>query len=154
MNISLEMIDELRKRANVSYEEAKNALEKCNGDVLEALVYLEKHSKVKVEEDNSLLTKIKKLLAKGNSTKFIVKKKEKVAISVPVTLVGVVTIMAPHITILSLGIGLVAGYRIKFEGKNGEDMKVNKTFDKISVVVDTAKRKLTEDDVNKTSATK
>ncbi|GIM28775.1 hypothetical protein CPJCM30710_14410 [Clostridium polyendosporum] len=149
MNINLELIDELRKRANVSYEEAKAALEKCNGNILEALVYLEKQNKVKSEEDNSLLTKMKKLLAKGNSTKFIVKKKENIAISVPVTLAGVVTVVAPHITILSLGIALIAGYRIKFEGKNGENMKVNKTFDKISVAVDTAKKKLTEDDASK-----
>ena len=35
-----EKVDMLRERANVSYEEAKNALEKSNGDVLEAMILL------------------------------------------------------------------------------------------------------------------
>ncbi len=38
MNVSLEQIDLLRKRANVSYEEAKEVLEKFDGDIIEALV--------------------------------------------------------------------------------------------------------------------
>ena len=42
MSVNLELIDELRKRANVSYEDARDALEKCNGDMVEALIYLEK----------------------------------------------------------------------------------------------------------------
>ena len=42
METTLEKIDEVRKRANVSYGEAKEALESCNGDVVEALIYLEK----------------------------------------------------------------------------------------------------------------
>ena len=46
MNVSLEQIDLLRKRANVSYEEAKEVLEKFDGDIIEALVYLEKNKKV------------------------------------------------------------------------------------------------------------
>lgn len=40
--ITIEQIDELRKRLDVSYEEAKEALEACNGDMLEAIIYLEK----------------------------------------------------------------------------------------------------------------
>lgn len=45
MSISIEQIDLLRKRANVGYKEAKEALEKCNGDIVEALSYLEEQNK-------------------------------------------------------------------------------------------------------------
>lgn len=38
----LEMVEELRKRVNVSYEEAKAALEENNWDLLEAIMALEK----------------------------------------------------------------------------------------------------------------
>ena len=40
-NITLEQIDLIMKRANVTYTEAKEALEKCGGDTVEALIYLE-----------------------------------------------------------------------------------------------------------------
>ena len=42
----LEKIERLRERANVSYEEAKNALESADGDLLDAIVLLEKQGKV------------------------------------------------------------------------------------------------------------
>ena len=42
----LEKLDKLRERANVSYEEAKEALTISNGDLLDAIVYLEKSGKV------------------------------------------------------------------------------------------------------------
>ncbi len=47
MNITLESIDELRVRANVGYKEAKEALTQTDGDMVEALVYLEEQHGVK-----------------------------------------------------------------------------------------------------------
>lgn len=43
----LEKVEKLRQRANVTYEDAKNALEACEWDMLDAMVYLEKLGKVK-----------------------------------------------------------------------------------------------------------
>ena len=45
-----EMVEKLRTKANVSYEEAKAALEKTDWDVLDALVLLENEGKVKDAE--------------------------------------------------------------------------------------------------------
>lgn len=45
MSITLEKIDMIMQRANVSYKEAKEALEKHNGDILEALIELEAEQK-------------------------------------------------------------------------------------------------------------
>jgi hypothetical protein len=39
------MVEKLRERANVSYEDAKLALDACGGDMLEAVIYLEKQGK-------------------------------------------------------------------------------------------------------------
>ena len=43
---TLEQVEKLRTMANVSYDEAKTALDAVNGDLLEAIIYLEKQGKV------------------------------------------------------------------------------------------------------------
>jgi len=43
---TLEQVERLREKANVSFEEAKAALEATDGDLLNALIYLEKQGKV------------------------------------------------------------------------------------------------------------
>ncbi len=43
---TLEQVEKLREKANVSFEEAKAALDACNGDLLDALIYLEKQGRV------------------------------------------------------------------------------------------------------------
>lgn len=43
---TLEQVEKLREKAHVSFEEAKAALDAVNGDLLDALIYLEKEGKV------------------------------------------------------------------------------------------------------------
>ncbi|MPM34684.1 hypothetical protein SDC9_81271 [bioreactor metagenome] len=43
---TLEQVEKLREKANVSFEEAKAALDACNGDMLDAVIYLERQGKV------------------------------------------------------------------------------------------------------------
>ncbi|MCR5216536.1 MAG: hypothetical protein K6C69_06325 [Lachnospiraceae bacterium] len=43
----LEKVEKLRDRANVTYEEARDALKECNGDLLDAMVLLEHQGKTK-----------------------------------------------------------------------------------------------------------
>lgn len=156
MTINMEQIDELRKRANVSYEDAKEALEKCNGDLLEALVYLENQNKIKNDtadcEQHGFMARLKKLIKKGNETKFTITKNEKVVLSIPVTLAVILTVIATYVVIFALVIALFTGHKFKFESKNGEDMKVNETLDKISVAVNDVKKTFTEDSTKDTSA--
>ncbi len=48
--ITLEQVEQLRQRANISYDEAKEALEETNGDMLQAMVNLEKRNRIKAPE--------------------------------------------------------------------------------------------------------
>ena len=48
--VTLEQVEKLREHANISYEEAKKALEETNGDILEAIVNLEKQNRIKAPE--------------------------------------------------------------------------------------------------------
>ena len=44
-NITLEQVEKLRTHANVSYEDARAALEATGGDMLEAIIRLEKEGR-------------------------------------------------------------------------------------------------------------
>ncbi|MEW8995094.1 ubiquitin [Clostridium sp.] len=43
----IKLVDTLRDKTNISYEEAKSALENSNWDILDAMLYLEEHGRVK-----------------------------------------------------------------------------------------------------------
>ena len=51
-----EKVDKLRERANVSYEEAKNALDRANGDILDAMIILEREGKTRQQGSESYST--------------------------------------------------------------------------------------------------
>lgn len=51
MEITLEQVEKLRARAELSYEEARALLEKCGGSVLDALIALERQGKAPAPED-------------------------------------------------------------------------------------------------------
>lgn len=52
-----EKVEKLREVANVSFEEAKAALEEANGDVLDAMILLEKRGKTSTEKSSEYSTK-------------------------------------------------------------------------------------------------
>lgn len=52
----LEKVEKLRQRADVSYEEAREALEASGWDLLDAMVYLEKKGKVKPPQQETYTT--------------------------------------------------------------------------------------------------
>jgi hypothetical protein len=142
MNINLEQIEALRARANVGYEEAKAALEICNGDIVEALIYLEKQNKVKAEKksctESSFFSSVKQLIKKCNRIKFIIKKEDNIIINLPLTIVILMTMLLTPFVAIGLIAALVTNHKIRFQKPDGGDMEINKTFDKMSTAVTTA----------------
>ena len=53
MKISVDKIDKLRERKDVSYEKAKEALEHSEGDLLDAIIYLEEKENKKQNKNQS-----------------------------------------------------------------------------------------------------
>ena len=53
----MEKVERLREKANVTYEEAKAALEETGGDLLDAIVMLERQGKVKEPAQSTFSTK-------------------------------------------------------------------------------------------------
>lgn len=50
-----EMIKVLMEKANVSYEEAEEALKECDFDLLDSIIYLERKGKIKNNESNTII---------------------------------------------------------------------------------------------------
>ena len=54
---NFEKVEKLREHANVTYEEAKEALENSNWDILDAMIYLEKNGKTRESQRAEYSTK-------------------------------------------------------------------------------------------------
>ncbi len=55
---TIEQVEKLRQKANVTYDEAKTALDAANGDMLDAIIYLERAGKIQPPvNDGSYSTK-------------------------------------------------------------------------------------------------
>lgn len=147
MSVNLEQIEMLKARANVSYGEAKELLEKCNYSVVDALIELEKQSKVnppktEAAPENCCGGTIKKvfklgerLFHKGNETKFVISKADHKIVDLPVNIVILSTIIAAPLTVLGVIGALVTSHKIRFSQAGREDLKINQTMDKISNAV-------------------
>lgn len=133
MEISLENIDNVVKRTNVTYREAKDALEKNNGDVIEAIIYIEQKNKSLGEslsnKGDQLIDKVKEILKKGNVTKIIVKKDNEIIMNLPITAGIVGTIVSAPLALVGLGAAVLSKCSIEIVKEDGEVINVNKEVD-------------------------
>ena len=114
MDITLEKVDLVKERTGASYSEAKEALVISNGDVLDAIIYLEqklkkenidfkeeaKEESYKTETIEELKVWLKDLINKGNVTRIKVSKDGKKLVDVPVNAgiaAGIIAIVIPPI---------------------------------------------------------
>ncbi|SHK53794.1 DUF4342 domain-containing protein [Tepidibacter formicigenes] len=129
MEITLEKIDEIMKRMNVSYEKAKEALTNANGDVVDALIYLEKKDigifKGINEKSNEIIEKLKEVLKKGNVTKVMVEKDGDVLLNLPVTVGAIGLVLGPVATIVGVSAAMVSKYKIKIVKDDGETLDLS-----------------------------
>ncbi|AKL94188.1 transcriptional regulator [Clostridium aceticum] len=156
MSIDLETVDLLRKRANVSYEEAKKALEESNGDLVEALIFLEKANKTKPEKNCEAETMLKGIsnfakstIKKGNDTRLIVSKKDNNILNLSMTVTVIASIIAPVIPLAGLPLAFLTNHKIRIKKKDGEDMKVNVVLDKVSSTVNAMVNQTTKETIEK-----
>jgi hypothetical protein len=135
MSVNLESIDMLRERTGATYEEAKEALENCNEDMVEALVYLERNKKIKAEpkakcnRGRALIGWIKSVISKGNRTKLDVTKNEKSVVRIPLTILALIIVFAPHLSVIALIVALFTEHRFQVIKETGESVALQKMFD-------------------------
>jgi len=133
MKVTLEQIDELRKRVNVSYEEAKKTLEKNDGDLIKSIIELEKKKGSKDQKKGGFTNAANKLLA----LKLSIKNREgDTILNVPVVIVLLTFLMSFWTVIILLALALVTScqinvYRDKGINVNNIKKNVKETVDRI-----------------------
>ncbi len=151
--ITLEMIDEVRKRADVSYKEAKDALEAVGGDPVEAIILLEskKHKGIGdnvTEMGNEILETLKSLVKKGNLTRITLEKEGKSAVDIPIVAGALGAVFFTPATVAAILASLVAGYQLKIVKDDGSIIDIkDMTEDTIQTVktrVDEIKTRLSK----------
>lgn len=149
--ITIEQIDTVKTRANVGYKEAKEILEKFDGDVVQAILYLEEENKIKSEikiANTSYFKKAKNLVSKLNKIIVEIYKNEKTVLRIPMSLAIIFCIIGLPAVIVGLVLSIFTGHRIKIENSNGEGYEINETLDKVSdKALDLAKK--ATDEINK-----
>ena len=148
-NITLEQVDKVRERCDVSYAEAKEALEISNGDVLEAIIYIEQNQQKENENEkdenfnskfntvsiDELKILIKSIIEKGNVTRIKIKKDEKEILDIPVNAgiaASVVAITIPPILAAAVIAAIATQITIEITREDGSVEVVNKYVTKVA----------------------
>lgn len=126
----LEKIDVIRERLGVTYKEAREALQEKDGEVVEALVWLEEkqHSGWTgrlQERGEEMMTQVRTMFEKSNNTKIKVKQGEKTLFEIPASVgaLGVVGALANTPFAIMAGIGTIAAManQVTFEVDKAEE---------------------------------
>jgi len=137
--VTLEQVDQLRKRTNCSYEEAKYLLEKHNGDVLEAIVEFEKsrhgrnytynngccdNSEWK-KQSGQFWKKFKELIQKGFENRVVIEDKNNVLLQVSINILLLFIIIVPYITIPIILLLMILGYKVSVKKAKGDEVNIS-----------------------------
>ncbi|WP_408070178.1 DUF4342 domain-containing protein [Butyrivibrio sp. JL13D10] len=89
MNITLEAIEKVMELTGVEYKTAKEALEKTEGNVDEAIKLIQPQTTDIGDDIKKLMDKLKKTVEEGNVDRIQIKKDDEIVLSVPVN-VGII----------------------------------------------------------------
>ena len=153
MEITLEKIELVKDRTGVGYKEAKDALEKTDGSVVDAIILIEEtidDSTKETEKKNvQILDTIKEAVRKGNVSKIVIKKDGDIVMNLPVNIGIIGTVLFPWAAIGGCIAALGTKCSIELVKEDGGVVnvsdKASKTFetvkDKGSVIYDEVKDK-------------
>ncbi len=162
----MEMVEKLRQHANVSYEEAKAALEAANWDMLDAMIELERQGKVRAgaaydtgrgngtqyEKVNAtasakrehtgwknFCSSVRSLFRKSCQNSFRVTRNGNELISVPILVMIVLMIACFWILLPVLVVALFFNCRYSFVGPDFKDESVNRAMGKATDAAESIK---------------
>ncbi len=118
MSISLDQIDLIMKRTTATYTEAKDALERSNGDVVEALALLEKEGKATRRTNaHSTQEQINTYVDTLKTTHFVLSKDDHDYIHAPLLAVLITMVLCFHVSVIALIVALICGFKFKLTDK-------------------------------------
>ncbi|MCY6371809.1 DUF4342 domain-containing protein [Clostridium ganghwense] len=132
-DISLEKIDIVRERTGVTYTEAKEALEACEGNVVDALIYIERNQH-NIKEDlyttkEEFAKWLKDTVKKGNVNRIVIKKDEKIVADIPVNAgvaAGIVALAIPSLAVIGVLTAVFTKITVEIVKSDGTVEVVNK----------------------------
>ncbi len=169
MDITLEQVEKVHSCTGASYEEAKAALEATGGNVLDAVILLEKQGKTgpvggdystrgagagpegparrRTVNWNEVRRALKSLLANCLAISLEIWKGGRMTCMIPLIVALILCLVAPYAVFGLAVVGLCFGYTIHISGKgtDGWGDKVNQVMDQIGDVVSDAVSQLRGD---------
>lgn len=128
-DITIEKIDMVVERTGASYRDAKEALEKSKGNVVDALVYIESKNKSWGEDISHkgevVLEKLKEAIRKGNVTRVLVKKNGEIIMNIPITAGAIGSFLAPPVALIGLTAAVASSCTIEIVKEGGEIVNIN-----------------------------
>lgn len=166
---NFEKVEKLREKANVTYEEAKAALEATEWDLLDAVVLLEQEGKVNrnsahhstkeepAEEESApkkekrvymrrkIVNILKNLLRIGCENQMIISRKGEQVVALPVIAVIVLLLCTNLLVPILLVVGLFFGFRYSFKGAELGKESINNAMNKAADMAETMKESVGEE---------
>lgn len=169
---NFEMVETLREKANVSYEEAKQALEASNWDLLDAILLLESEGKIASETSSYstraaqspceeeerprhrgfhngmkwLARSLGKLLRIGNTNSIVISRCDQELFSLPITVFVILLLCSVWTILIAMLISLFFGVRYSFIGPNLGKESINRVMDKASDMAENVKEEFQKQD--------
>ena len=132
MEINLEKIELVKDRTGCTYAEAKEALEKTEGSVVDAIIAVEETMNKSYDavdggslKDSPIFAKMKEIVDKGNVSRILITKDDKRIINFPVTAGVISAVLGPGGA--SLGVIAAIGTQcdISFVDEKGNVVDIN-----------------------------
>ena len=124
--ITIESIDKVLKRVpNATYSDAKEALEKSDGSVVDAIIYLEtkeknkKSSEIFGKNTEEIKDQIFDLIKKSSVIRVIIERNGKTMLNIPLTVGVVGAVIGPMLALLGLSAAVLSKCRIKVANEDG-----------------------------------
>ena len=132
MDINLEKIELVKDRTGATYAEAKEALEKADGSVVDAIIDLEEKMNKEHDavdggslKDSPIFAKMKEIVEMGNVTKILVRKGGKTIVNFPLTAGVIGAALVPWGAILGIIAAVGTQCDIEFVDDKGEVIDIN-----------------------------
>ena len=172
---TLELVEKLRQHAEVSYDDARDALDACKDDLLDAIIYLERKGKIPPPKLSGVYTTekqtnnkqsdkraksnrqslaqlirrffswLRSIIRKSNSNLFVILQKESEVASFPVTILILMFICCFWVVVPLLIVGLFCGFSYRFRGREFEQIG-NRVMDTVAEAVDDLKQTMKDSD--------
>ena len=130
--ITIEAIDQVMERVpGATYAQVKEALIQTDGNVVDAIILLEKDSTkeddkkdkksfedVFGKDSDKIKEDITQLLRKSSVIRIVIEKNGKIIMNIPITVGVVGVVFAPILSLVGLSASVLAKYRIKIENED------------------------------------